>query len=86
MSHILWWTDDLSLIEGLEYSLSRNGFTTDVKRTAKEALAALEKGSTTLFCWTLRCRTETAFSRTAKQVRQRSDVPIHLSDRFGRRR
>ena len=34
---ILYVEDDLSLIEGLKYTLERNGFTTDNARTVKEA-------------------------------------------------
>ncbi len=75
MSHILLVEDDLSLIEGLEYSLSRNGFTTDVKRTAKEALAALERGQYDLILLDLTLPDGNGFS-ICKAVRQWSDVPI----------
>ncbi len=36
MSNILLVEDDLSLIDGLEYSLNKNGFNVDVTRTVKE--------------------------------------------------
>lgn len=41
MSKILLLEDDLSLIDGLQYSLNRNGFHTDVVRTVEEAKSCL---------------------------------------------
>lgn len=37
MNHLLLLEDDISLIDGLKYSLSKNGFQVDVVRTVKEA-------------------------------------------------
>lgn len=75
MSHILLAEDDLSLIEGLEFSLKRNGFTVDVKRTAKEAILALENGRYDLLLLDLTLPDGSGFS-ICKKVRQSSDVPI----------
>lgn len=39
MSRILLVEDDLNLIDGLKYFITKNGFETDVARTVKEALS-----------------------------------------------
>lgn len=46
MSNILLLEDDISLIDGLHYSLKRNGFYVDIARTVEEAkkyLCKIEK-------------------------------------------
>jgi DNA-binding response OmpR family regulator len=45
MSRILLVEDDLSLIDGLEFSLCKNGFDVRVARTVRDALAALFEGT-----------------------------------------
>lgn len=41
MSKLLLLEDDLSLIDGLRYSLKKNGFDVDFVRTVREALQSL---------------------------------------------
>ena len=41
MNHILLLEDDQSLIDGLLYTLERNGFPADTAQTVEEALALL---------------------------------------------
>ena len=46
MSNLLLLEDDISLIDGLHYSLKKNGFYVDIARTVEEAekqLAQIEK-------------------------------------------
>lgn len=43
MSKLLLLEDDLSLIDGLRYSLKKNGFDIDFVRTVQEALQSLER-------------------------------------------
>lgn len=43
MPHILLLEDDISLIDGLVYSLRKNGFSVDVARTVQEAKICLPK-------------------------------------------
>lgn len=44
MQKLLLLEDDISLVDGLEYSLRRNGFEIEVTRTVKEAREALGSG------------------------------------------
>lgn len=44
MSKILLLEDDISLIDGLQYSLEKNGFELSIVRTVREALAKIEAG------------------------------------------
>lgn len=44
MSKLLLLEDDISLVDGLGYSLEKNGFEWELARTVKEALHCLEKG------------------------------------------
>lgn len=44
MSRLLLLEDDVSLVDGLEYSLEKNGFELEVARTVKEARAYLKEG------------------------------------------
>lgn len=44
LNHLLLLEDDIDLIDGLRYSLSRNGFRLDVVSTVREALALLSPG------------------------------------------
>lgn len=44
MSKLLLLEDDISLVDGLGYSLEKNGFEWELARTVKEALHCLQKG------------------------------------------
>ena len=44
MSKLLLLEDDISLVDGLGYSLEKNGFEWEVARTVKEALHCLQRG------------------------------------------
>ena len=44
MNHLLLLEDDAALIDGLRYSLPKNGFTLDVVSTVRDALKALNPG------------------------------------------
>lgn len=44
MNHILLLEDDESLIDGLKYTLEKNGFTTEIARTTAQARSLLERG------------------------------------------
>lgn len=43
MNHILLLEDDESLIDGLKYTLEKNGFSPDIARTTREARSLLKK-------------------------------------------
>ncbi len=43
MKKLLLVEDDLSLIEGLKFSLEKNGFKTDIARTLREAEALFSR-------------------------------------------
>ena len=45
METILYVEDDLSLIDGLEYTLETNGYSVDNARTVKQALALFNSKS-----------------------------------------
>lgn len=46
MSQILLLEDDISLIDGLQYSLKKNGFEMELARTVREAMAFLQEKHT----------------------------------------
>ena len=50
MNHILLVEDDLSIIDGLEFSLRKNGFDVDIARTVKEAFLALNLMTKPMTC------------------------------------
>lgn len=56
MQKILYVEDDLSLIDGLQYTLESSGYAVDNARTVKEALSLF--GTTITICcyWMLLCR------------------------------
>ena len=59
METILYVEDDLSLIDGLEYTLETNGYSVDNARTVKQALALFNSSIANLIicsCWMLPCR------------------------------
>jgi two-component system response regulator RegX3 len=51
MENILLVEDDLNLIDGLEYSLKKNGFNVDIARTVQEAFFFIKMGNTTYWFW-----------------------------------
>lgn len=75
MNHILLVEDDLSLIEGLEFSLRKNGFEVAVVRTAQDALSAISKQKYDLLLLDLKLPDGSGFD-ICKKARQSSDVPI----------
>jgi DNA-binding response OmpR family regulator len=75
MNHILLVEDDLSLIEGLEFSLTKNGFRVEVARTVKDAVAALKNPSYDLLLIDLGLPDGSGFD-ICRKVRQTSNVPI----------
>lgn len=75
MSKILLLEDDLSLIDGLSYSLKKQGFELDIARTIKEALAIWEDGKYALLILDLSLPDGSGFE-VCKRVRQVSKVPI----------
>lgn len=54
MQKILYVEDDLSLIDGLQYTLEASGYMVDNAKTVKEALAYSERTPMIYFCWMLR--------------------------------
>lgn len=75
MNSILLVEDDLNLIDGLEYSIKKNGFHVDVARTVREALSLYEDQKYNLLILDLTLPDGTGFDICGK-VRQSSDVPI----------
>jgi len=72
---ILLVEDDLSLIDGLEFSLQKNGFQVDIARTVKEAVALYEDQKYDLLVLDLTLPDGTGFE-ICKKVRLYSTVPI----------
>lgn len=72
---ILYVEDDLSLIEGLKYTLERNGFTTDNARTVKEAWQFFQTDRYDLLLLDVTLPDGTGFE-ICKKVRKISAVPI----------
>jgi DNA-binding response OmpR family regulator len=75
MNHILLVEDDLSIIDGLEFSLRKNGFDVDIARTVKEAFLALNDKTYDLLILDLALPDGSGFE-ICKKVRQSSHVPI----------
>jgi len=75
MDNILLLEDDLNLIDGLEYSLNKNGFQVDIARTVQEALSFYQKGKYDLMIIDLTLPDGTGFE-VCKTVRQTSTIPI----------
>lgn len=59
METILYVEDDLSLIDGLEYTLETNGYSVDNARTVKQALALFNSKS-------YKCRRAAVFCRSLR--------------------
>ena len=74
MNKILLVEDDLSLIDGLEFSLQKNGFNVNIAKTVKEALDIFENNYDLLIL-DLTLPDGTGFE-ICKKVRQTSNVPI----------
>lgn len=75
MKKILLVEDDLSLIEGLKFSLFRQDFDVTVARTVKEAKCCFEQGQYSLIILDLMLPDGSGFDM-CKAVRQTSDIPI----------
>jgi two-component system response regulator RegX3 len=75
MNSILLVEDDLSLIEGLEFSLHKNGFQVDVARTVRETLSHLSEKRYDLLLLDLTLPDGSGFE-ICKKARQTSSVPI----------
>lgn len=59
-NRILLLEDDLSLIDGLQYSLKKNGFDLEIARTVNEAMELIAKTNTIYCCLMLPCLMERA--------------------------
>lgn len=75
MSKILLLEDDLSLIDGLSYSLKRQGYETDIAQTVKEADALLGRGEYDLLILDVSLPDGSGFD-VCKKVRRTSKVPV----------
>lgn len=75
MSRILLLEDDLSLIDGLSYSLKKQRFEIDIARTVKEANSLLSNGKYDLLILDVSLPDGSGFD-VCKKVRQGSKVPI----------
>lgn len=75
MNNILLVEDDLSLIDGLEFSLQKNGFRVDIARTVKDALSMAREQKYDLLILDLTLPDGSGFE-ICKTVRQLSTVPI----------
>lgn len=77
MNKLLLLEDDLSLIDGLVYSLEKNGFSLEVVRTVKDAKAALAgKHDYELLILDVTLPDGTGFEVCESVRRSKSDVPI----------
>lgn len=73
---ILLLEDDLSLIDGLQHSLTRNGFALEITRTVNEAMGLLEKNQYDVLLLDVTLPDGTGFS-VCEQVRKSGNqVPI----------
>lgn len=75
MARILLVEDDLSLIEGLEFSLKKEGFEVDLARTVREALERLRNQSYDLLILDLGLPDGSGFE-VCRNVRQTSATPV----------
>lgn len=75
MSRILLLEDDFSLIDGLSFSLKKQGFDIDVARTVKEAETLFSNGEYDLLILDLSLPDGTGFE-VCRSVRRTSKVPI----------
>lgn len=75
MSNLLLVEDDLSLIDGLDFSLKKNGFRVDIARTVQEANTFIINNSHDLLILDLTLPDGSGYE-ICKRVRQSSSVPI----------
>lgn len=75
METILYVEDDLSLIDGLEYTLEANGYLVDNARTVKRALSLFNSNSYHLLLLDVTLPDGSGFE-ICKEVRKSSSVPI----------
>ena len=75
MENILLVEDDLNLIDGLEYSLNKNGFSVDIARTVREAFSFCADRKYDLLILDLTLPDGMGFE-ICKRVRLTSTVPI----------
>lgn len=75
MSRILLLEDDLSLIDGLSFSLKKQGYKVDIARTVKEADSFWNDGEYDLLILDVSLPDGSGFD-VCKKVRQMSKVPI----------
>lgn len=75
MNNILLVEDDLSLIEGLEFSLKKNDFQVVVARTVQEAILKLSEQEFNLLLLDLTLPDGSGFE-VCKKAKQMSNVPI----------
>ena len=77
MSKILLLEDDISLVDGLKYSLKKNGFETEIVRTVSEALNSIENiGKYDLLILDITLPDGTGFDVCEAVRRQNQQVPI----------
>lgn len=75
MEKILYVEDDLSLIDGLKYTLLSNGYSVDNARTVKEALAFYKQKQYDLLLLDVTLPDGTGFD-VCREIRLQSTVPI----------
>ena len=75
MQKILYVEDDLSLIDGLQYTLESSEYTVDNARTVKEALTLFRKNHYDLLLLDVTLPDGTGFD-VCKEVRISSTVPM----------
>ncbi len=73
---ILLLEDDISLIDGLQYSLNKNGFELEIARTIKEAKVLLSKNKYDLLLLDVTLPDGTGFSICEQVRKQGNPVPI----------
>ena len=75
MKKLLLVEDDLSLIEGLKFTLAKHDFDVSVARTVKEATECFQKAAYDLVVLDLQLPDGTGFA-VCKAIRQASDIPV----------
>lgn len=75
MQKILYVEDDLSLIDGLQYTLETSGYSVDNARTVKEALIQFRQNTYDLLLLDVTLPDGTGFD-ICKEIRNSSTVPI----------
>ncbi|MCI9142125.1 MAG: response regulator transcription factor [Lachnospiraceae bacterium] len=75
MKRILYVEDDLSLIDGLQYTLERNDFVVDNARTVKEAYAFFRANKYDLILLDITLPDGTGYD-VCREVRRTSTIPI----------